>query len=91
MQNIATVMRICGSHYNYWKERALNETDPVERKKAIERAFFWLETQASFVTLWALENSKQGDAELQRKLLKARANLSKKLLEYAQSILKELG
>ena len=88
--NPRSIIQICSTHYNYWKERAINETDPIERKKAIEKAFFWLETQTSFLILWTIENSNPDNKELQKKILKARANLSKKLIEYAEKVLKEL-
>ena len=84
------IVQTCSMHYNYWKERALNEPDPVERKKALEKAFFWLETQTSLIVLWTIENSQFNNGEVKEKVTKARINLSKKLIEYAESVLREL-
>ncbi|MCD6402943.1 MAG: hypothetical protein J7K98_01285 [Candidatus Aenigmarchaeota archaeon] len=90
MKTPQEIIEICTSHYNYWKKKAIDESDPVERKKAIERAFFWLETQTSFLILWAIENSKIEDETVKKRVMKARANLSKKLIEYAENVLKDL-
>lgn len=90
MNNPREIVRICSSHYNYWKKEAVNASDPTNRIKAIEKAFFWLELQSSFLILWTIENSHQNDSEIQRKVLLARVNLNKKLLDYAEQVLKEL-
>jgi len=85
-----TVVDICSANYNFWKEKALKENDPIERKKAMEKAFFWLEAQSSMLTLWAIENIHKDNPEMLKKVEKARTQLNKKLLEYAENILKEL-
>jgi hypothetical protein len=90
MKTPREIVKICSSHYNYWKKQAINASDPVDRVKAVEKAFFWLELQSSLLILWTIENSHQNDSEIQRKILLARANLNKKLLDYAEQVLKEL-
>jgi len=83
------IIRICNSHYNYWKKRALNSDDPVERVKAMEKAFFWLETQSSMLIVWAIENSNGNNEKMLRNIVKAKVNISKKLMDYAEQILRE--
>ena len=84
------VVQICSSNYQFWKEKALKESDPIERKKAMEKAFFWLEAQSSMLVLWSLEKAFAGNEKVLEKINIARANISKRLLKYAENVLKEL-
>jgi hypothetical protein len=81
---------LCSQHYHKWKDLALSSKDSAEGRKFLEKAFFWLELQTAFITLFAAEQSKGNDAEFKRKLLAAKANLSKKLAEYAENTLNEI-
>ncbi len=85
---IQNQIALCSEHYGRWKNAALN-TDGIQAKRAMERAFFWLELQTAFIALHALEQSRN-DAKTKRKLIIAKTNLSKKLAEYANETLKEL-
>jgi hypothetical protein len=64
--------------------------DRDEAKKAMERAFFWLELQSAFITLRAVELTAGNDEEKREKILTAKAKLSRRLIEYAKEILNEL-
>ena len=57
----------------------------------MKRAFFWLELQTAFITLFAIEKTNGNDSKAELKLISAKANLSKKLAEYAKEILNELN
>lgn len=89
--NFGEQIEVCSEHYQRWKSIALNSLDRKESKKAMERAFFWLELQSAFTTLRALELTVGNDKEKMEKLMKAKACLCKKLIEYAKEILGELS
>ncbi len=80
---------LCSEHYQRWKEQALVARDTFESRKAIERAFFWLELQSAFIVLHAIEQIKGNDPSTKRKLITAKVNLSRKLADYANEILNE--
>jgi hypothetical protein len=88
--NLKQQIDICSEHYQKWKSTALNSLDRDEAKKAMERAFFWLELQSAFITLHAIELTVGNDKEKKEKILVAKTKLSKKLVEYAKEILNEL-
>ncbi len=88
--NLGEKVSICSEHYQKWKTTALNSLDREEAKKAMERAFFWLELQSAFITLHAIELTAGRDKEKREKILAAKAKLSKRLVEYAKEILSEL-
>jgi len=79
-------LAMCNEYYSKWKDIALRTSD----KKALERAFFWLELQAAFSFLWALEQSKDKNKELKKKIILAKSKLSEKLAKYADEILNEI-
>lgn len=91
MMSIGNQVELCSQHFNKWRDVALTTFDKALEKKAIERAFFWLELQAAFVVLWAIEQTKGKDPQTKMKLIAAKANLSKKLADYAKEILNELN
>jgi hypothetical protein len=82
-------LQICSENYKRWKDLVLTSHSLEETKKAAKKAFFWLELHSAFLALHAIENSKK-DKEMELKLIKARANLCKKLVEYANELLEEL-
>lgn len=82
---------LCSEHYQKWKNQALFAKDIYEARKALDRAFFWLELQTAFITLFALEQARGKDPETKKKLIVAKTNLSKKLADYANEIMKEIG
>jgi hypothetical protein len=57
----------------------------------MEKAFFWLELQAAFVALFAIEQTKGKEPKVKRQLVIAKTNLSKRLADYASEILNELN
>ncbi|MEM5866392.1 MAG: hypothetical protein QXG39_00530 [Candidatus Aenigmatarchaeota archaeon] len=81
---------MCYENYQKWKRLALTTTSQQESKKFMEKAFFWLELQTAFITLFAAEQMRGKDPLFKRKILLAKANLSKKLAEYAEKILNEM-
>jgi hypothetical protein len=87
---IESQIEMCTEHYQKWKDQALGTRDSIEARKAMERAFFWLELQTAFIALHSVEQVKGQDREVKRKLIVAKANLSKKLADYAKKILDEI-
>lgn len=83
-------INLCSQHYKKWKDLALSAKNLDESRKCLNRAFFWLELQTAFITLFAIEKT-CNDPKTELKLISAKANLSKKLAEYAKEILKELN
>jgi hypothetical protein len=81
---------MCSRNYQKWRELALTARDQIETKKFTERAFFWLELQAAFITLWSIEQVKGKDPMVKRRILEAKKNLTSKLTEYIDKTMKEL-
>ena len=81
-------LQICSENYKRWKKIALSSGNLEEVKKAMRRAFFWLEMHSAFLALDAAENKKM-DKESLFMLLRAKAKICKKLADYAEEILKE--
>lgn len=88
---IESQIALCSQHYQKWKSIALANTDITEAKKAMSRACFWSELQTAFLVLHTVEQSKGKNNDVKIKLMHAKANLSKKLADYAQEILNEIG
>jgi len=88
--NVEDQISLCSQNYQKWKGLALSSQNREESRKSLERAFFWLELQTAFITLIAAEQSKGNDPVFKRKILVAKARLSKKLAEYAENILNEI-
>ena len=87
---IETQIDTCNEHYQMWKDKALFTNDIHEAKKAVERAFFWMELRSAFLFLLSVEKTKGNDSEVKNKLIQAKVNLSKKLSEYARELLNEI-
>ena len=81
---------MCSQHYQKWKELALTAKDQMETRKYTDRAFFWLELQTAFITLWSIEQAKGKDPEVKKRILDAKKNLTNKLAQYIDQTLKEL-
>ena len=81
---------ICSFHYNKWKNAALAASNTTEMKRNLEKAFFWLELQTAFIALDAVEKYQGTDPKVKNKLLIAKTNLSKKLANYANSVMDEM-
>lgn len=88
--NLESQLELCAYHYKKWKQKALEAKDLPEGKKALERAFFWLELHSAFVALHAVEQTKGKDPKVRNKVLIAKTNLTKKLADYANEVLDEL-
>lgn len=88
--SVETQITLCSEHYQKWKNIALTNTNIDEAKKAMSRACFWSELQTAFLVLHAVEQSKGKNSDVKIKLMHAKANLSKKLADYAQEILNEI-
>lgn len=84
-------LSLCTNHYKKWKGLALAADSLTESRKCLDRAFFWLELQTAFIALFAIEKTNGDDPKAELKLISAKANVSKKLAEYAKEILNELN
>ena len=73
-----------------WKDKASFTNDIHEAKKALERAFFWMELRSAFIFLLSVEKTNGNDSKTKEKLIQAKINLSKKLSEYAKEMLNEI-
>ncbi len=80
----------CLQNYKRWKEKSLSSADVSETRRAASKAFFWSEMGSAFIILSAIEKSNAKNPELKRKIIVAKANLSKKLADYAERILSEI-
>jgi hypothetical protein len=81
---------LCSQYYQRWKSLALSSRNLNDAKRFLEKAFFWLELQSAFITLFAAEQSKGKDPNFKKKILLAKVKLSKKLAEYAENVLNEI-
>jgi hypothetical protein len=57
----------------------------------MEKAFFWLELQTAFLILFSVEQTKGKDSKVKRSILMAKANLSRRLADYAKQTLDEIN
>jgi len=89
--NLQNQIATCSYHYQKWKNLALATVDAKEANRCMKKAFFWLELQSAFITLFAVEQTKGKDTRVKRQLLIAKTNLSKRLADYASEILNELN
>jgi hypothetical protein len=89
--NLQEHVATCSTHYQKWKNLALTAFDSKEARKCMEKAFFWLELQAAFMSLFTIEQVKGKDPEVKKQLKTAKTNLSKRLADYASEILDELN
>ena len=83
---IESQISICTEHYKKWKDIALSTGD----RNAIEKAFFWLELQSAFMALFTIEQTRGNDLKVKKSLIIAKTNLSKKLAEYANEIIRDI-
>jgi hypothetical protein len=81
---------LCSENYQKWKNMALNSKEMVEGMKCMDRAFFWLELQTAFITLFSVERAGGDGPETELKIITAKANLSRRLADYAKEIIREL-
>ena len=88
---IETQIATCSEHYQMWKDKALFTNDINQARKAVERAFFWMELRSAFLFLLTIEKTKGNDSEVKSKLITAKINLSKKLTEYLREMINELS
>ena len=88
--SLETQIATCTEHYDMWKNKTLFTNDIYEAKKALERAFFWMELRSAFLFLLAVEKTKGNDSEIKSKLITAKINLSKKLTEHLREMINHL-
>jgi hypothetical protein len=62
-----------------------------ESQRYLDKAFFWLELQTAFITLFAAEQTNGSNPGVKRKIFTAKANLTRKLANYCDQTLKELN
>ncbi len=87
--NLQEQLELCAYYYKKWKKLANSSKSLEEAKKFMKKAFFWLELQSAYLALWSIENLKGKDQKVREKLIIAKANLAKKLADYAEEILRE--
>lgn len=85
------IIETCSYHYLTWKNEALNSKDPVKAKKYMEKAFFWLELQTNLLILWTIERTMGNDPFVKQKIEEAQVNINKKIVDYASSIIEDVG
>jgi len=88
---IETQMATCSKQYSKWKRLALDAQTLPEMKECLGKALFWLELQTAFMALWNVEQTRGKDPIVKHKLIIAKTNLSKRLADYAQKTLDEIG
>ncbi len=86
---IETQLATCNDGIQRWKEKALLSNDVNEVKKAMERAFFWMELRSAFIFLHTIEQSME-NKETREKIIRAKINLSRKLSEHAKELLSQI-
>jgi hypothetical protein len=84
------IIETCSQHYFNWKEEALASKDPEKAKKYMEKAFFWLELQTNLLIIWTIEKTMGNDPMIKEKIQLAQANINKKIVDYASSVLEEI-
>lgn len=84
-------INLCSQNYQKWKGLALSANSVQEASKYLERAFFWLELQTAFISLWSIEKAEGNKPDVKDKIFTAKANLTKKLADYVDQTLKELN
>jgi hypothetical protein len=87
--NLQEKLELCSTYYKKWKEKALSSQNLEQSRNAMQKAFFWLEMHSAFLALEAMEQ--KSSPENLEKLILARVNLSKKLIEYSEKILEEIN
>jgi hypothetical protein len=88
--SIERQLNLCSRQYGQWKTLALKAKDIGEVKKCLGKALFWMELQSAFLALWSVEQVHGKNPVVGDKLIIARANLSKKLADYAKETLNEI-
>jgi len=88
--NFQYQINLCSQNYQKWKSLALTANSSQEANKYLERAFFWLELQTAFITLWSVEKAEGKNPEVKNKIFTAKANLTKKLADYVDQTFREL-
>jgi hypothetical protein len=88
--NLKEKLELCSKNYKRWRNRVFSAQDLNEAKRAAEKAFFWLELSSAFIWLWNIERLKGNNPKTLEKIVIAKTNLSKKLVEYMEKILEEI-
>ncbi len=88
--DLAEKIAICEENFKRWREAALKAKDMNEARRFMEKAFFWLKLQTAFITLFSLESFAKGDEDLARKILIAKVNLIKKMVDYTKNLIDEM-
>jgi len=84
------IIKTCSTHYQTWKNEALNAENQEEMKKFLDKAFFWLELQNNLLMLWTIQNTMGTNPNVKEKIDKAQMNINKKIVDYTSQILKDL-
>lgn len=81
-------LEICYLNYKKWKEKAIQNAN-LDGRKALERAFFWLEIHAALYAIGVLE-TKVKTKEEKKELMGAKRKIIEKLEEYERTLADEL-
>ena len=79
-------LEICYRNYKKWKELAFS-LNGIEARKAMERAFFWLEMHSAFFAVSTLEKTRKMSKDDALKLIQLKSKLIERLAEYARTLI----
>ncbi|NCO97344.1 MAG: hypothetical protein COY38_01260 [Candidatus Aenigmarchaeota archaeon CG_4_10_14_0_8_um_filter_37_24] len=83
------IIKTCTPHYQTWKEEAIRAKEPEKIKRFLEKAFFWSELQNNLIVLWTIENTMGNDENIKKKVEDAQININKKIMDYANTVIKD--
>ena len=85
------IVDMCSKHYNEWRDQALKAETKEEMMKYLNKSFFWMELQSNLLVLWTVENSFSEDQAIQDKVILAETNINKKIMDYMDTVFKDLN
>lgn len=90
MVDLQKQISMCARHHAKWRRAAAFTRDAGQRKRYLERALFWLDTQTELVALWSADRKNPENPQIMDKVISDKANLSRKLAEYTKGMLDDM-
>ncbi len=84
--NLREQLEICYKNYKKWKDLAFSLSGN-ESRKAMERAFFWLEMHSAFFAIGTLEKTRKMSRDDVVRLIQLKSKLVERLAEYAKTLI----
>lgn len=84
-------IQLCSSNYQKWKNLALNTNNLEDARKAVQKALFWIELHSAYITLWSIEQARGENPEMKNKIILAKIQICKRLVDYAEVLLNEIN